>query len=332
MLRKVLSVCLCACMLVFSGACKKEKADITVYMPDGAPAIALAGAMHADTADDGVCYKVVKADTIASFVSYEKESDNADICIMPVSSASKLLGNGEKYRLAATLTHGNLYLISKNGETQYTLDNVSALLGKTVGVLQINAVPGLTFKATLEKQGVAYAEMKNADEKKTDAVNLKAITDITAEDGTLDAYLVAEPAASVQVNKNGYTFVGDLQSLYGGEKGYPQAVAVVKNSCLEKDSARAKTVLEKIENSCAWVQTASGADIVAAVNAHMADSSQTTSLKAPLLHAEVIARCKIRFEKAKDAKTEIDAFLSGLGAVNENAVGRALDAFFWDWE
>ena len=319
-------------MLVFSGACKKEKSDITVYMPDGAPAIAVAGAMRADTVDDGVCYKVVKADTIASVVSYEKDGDNADICIMPISSASKLLGNGERYALAATLTHGNLYLISKKSETKYTAENLSALVGKTVGVLQINAVPGLTLKATLKKHGIAYAEMKNAGEIQSDAVNLKAIADITAEDGTLDAYLVAEPAASVQVKKNGYLFVGDLQALYGGEKGYPQAVAVVKNSLMETDSERAQTVLKKIENSCAWVQTASGEEIVAAVNAHMADSSQTTSLKAPLLYAEVIGRCGIRFEKAKDGKQDINAFLSDLKAVNENAVGTALDAFFWDWE
>ena len=319
-------------MLVFSGACKKEKSDITVYMPDGAPAIALAGAMHADDQDDGVCYKVVKADTIASVVSYENDGDNADICVMPVSTASQLLGNGEKYALAATLTHGNLYLISKTGETQYTADNLSTLVGKTVGVLQINAVPGLTLKATLKKHGVAYAEMKNTDEIKTDAVNLKAIADITAEDGTLDAYLVAEPAASVQVKKNGYTLVGDLQTLYGGEKGYPQAVAVVKKSLMETDSERVRTVLKQIENSCAWAQTASGEQIVAAVNAHMADSSQTTSLKAPLLYAEVVGRCGIRFESAKDGKDDITAFLSGLKAVNENAVGTALDTFFWDWE
>lgn len=319
-------------MLAFSGACKKEKTDITVYMPDGAPAIAVAGAMHADTADDGVCYKVVKADTIASVVSYEKDSDNADICVMPASTASKLLGNGEKYALAATLTHGNLYLISKKSETKYTTDNLSELLGKTVGVLQINAVPGLTLKATLKKHGIAYAEMKNAGEIQSDAVNLKAIADITAEDGTLDAYLVAEPAASVQINKNGYTLVGDLQSLYGGEKGYPQAVAVVKNSLIETDSERVKTVLKQIESSCTWVQTASGEEIVAAVNAHMADSAQTTSLKAPLLSAEVIRRCGIRFEKAKDGKEDINAFLSVVKAVNENAVATASDTFFWDWE
>lgn len=319
-------------MLIGGVACKKEKSDITVYMPDGAPAIALAGAMHADTENDGVCYQVVKADTIASVVAYENDGDNADICIMPVSSASKLLGSGERYALVATLTHGNLYLISKNGETQYTSENLSALLGKTVGVLQINAVPGLTLKATLKKYGIAYSEMKNASEIRSDAVNLKAITDITAEDGTLDAYLVAEPAASVQISKNGYEFVGDLQALYGGEKGYPQAVAVVKNSLVQTDSERVKVVLEKIESSCAWAQTASGDEIVAAVNAHMADSAQTSSLKAPLLSAEVIRRCGVRFEKAKDAKEDINAFLSHLKAVNENAVGVVLDTFYWDWE
>ena len=32
---------------------KKQEKEITVYMPDGAPALALAGLMAEDTADDG---------------------------------------------------------------------------------------------------------------------------------------------------------------------------------------------------------------------------------------------------------------------------------------
>ena len=329
----ILSVMLVA--TVFSGfACKKQQADITVYMPDGAPSIALAGAMREDNETDGVRYNVVKADTITSFVSFDDESKNADICVLPVSSASKLLGNGERYKLLATLTHGNLYLISKNAQTLYTADTLNLLVGKRVGVLQINAVPGLTFKATLEKYQIPYAEWKNTDEVKTDAVNLKAVVDMTAEDGALDCYLVAEPQASVLVNKSGYAFVGDLQTLYSGnaeQTGYPQAVAVAKASLLQKDSARIREVVSVIEKSCEWVAKASGEEIVSAVQAHMLDEGQQTSLKAPLLTAQTLSRCGIRFESATAGKAEMQAFIGYLRSVNANAVGELADGFFWDF-
>ena len=40
--------------------------EVTVYMPDGAPALAMAGLMYEDKEDDGVSYYVTKADAIAS--------------------------------------------------------------------------------------------------------------------------------------------------------------------------------------------------------------------------------------------------------------------------
>ena len=331
MWKKFLISVLIGAMLCLGFACNKKQADLTVYMPDGAPAIALSGAMHGDTQEDGVCYRVVKADTLASFVSFEDESKNADICVLPVSTASKLLGNGEKYKLFATVTHGNLYLISKNGETVYSADTLRLLLGKRVGVLQMNAVPGLTLKATLAKYEIPYTEWKNTDDINPNAVNLKAVADMSAEDGSLDCYLVAEPQASVLVGKSGYTFVGDLQSLYGGEKGYPQAVAVAKASLLQEARARISTVVSAIEQSCAWVETASGEQIVSAVQAHMADEGQQTALKAPLLTAETLSRCGVRFESATAGKTEIQAFIASLQGVNANAVGELADGFFWDF-
>ena len=85
-------------ILLLSGVgCKEEKnTDVTVYMPDGAPALALAGLMAEDTEEDGVSYKVVPATAIASKVTYKEEEKNADLCVMPVTAASKLLGKGEK--------------------------------------------------------------------------------------------------------------------------------------------------------------------------------------------------------------------------------------------
>ena len=136
-------------------AVNSPEREISVYMPDGAPALALAKLMSEDTADDGVTYKVVAPNLIASKVNYQDESKNADLCVMPVTAASKLLGQGNRYKMVGVVTHGNLFLISKTGEV-LTAENISALKGKTVGVLNINEVPGLTFKVVLNKYDIPF--------------------------------------------------------------------------------------------------------------------------------------------------------------------------------
>lgn len=131
--------------------------ELTVCMPDGAPALAMAELMAKDTQDDKVRYQVVAPAAIASKVTNKDESSNADLCVLPITAASKLLGNGTRYKMLGVVTHGNLYLISKNGQ-KITAENISVLKGKTIGVLQIKEVPGLTLKTVLKKYGLAYKE------------------------------------------------------------------------------------------------------------------------------------------------------------------------------
>jgi ABC-type nitrate/sulfonate/bicarbonate transport system substrate-binding protein len=128
-------------------------------MPDGAPALALAKLMHEDAEDDGVTYKVVDTSLISSVVTNADEAKNADMCVLPVTAASKLLGKGDRYKMVGVVTHGNLFLISKDGEA-LTAENLSNLQGKTVGVLKINEVPGLTLKAILNKYDIPFEEVK----------------------------------------------------------------------------------------------------------------------------------------------------------------------------
>ena len=134
--------------------------SVTVYMPDGAPALALAGLMAKDTEDDGITYNVVSPSLIASKVTNKEESKNADFCVMPITAASKLLGDGSRYEALGVVTHGNLFLISKDGET-LTAENMDSLKGKTIGVLNINEVPGLTLKAVLNKYEIPFEELRN---------------------------------------------------------------------------------------------------------------------------------------------------------------------------
>lgn len=328
-LKGALAVC-CAfvCAAGFCG-CKNAtpSEEIAVYMPDGAPALALAKLMHEDTEADGVTYRVVKAELIAAQVTNKDEDKNADLCVMPVTAAAKLLGSGERYVMLGAVTHGNLYIVSDR-DTETALTELSALVGKKVGVLQINSVPGLTFKATLNKQGVPWREVTNEGTVYEDKVNLVAISGADAV-GTLDAdyFVIAEPAASAQAQK-GYSIVGDLQTLYGDEKGYTQAVLVAKKAFADENEAWVKSFTENVKNAAAWLVVATGAEIVSAVTAHLDDPNAATTLKAPLLTSEVLARCGVWYTPAEECKEETGGLLRAFIEINESVTAIPNESFY----
>ena len=307
----------CVCALGACGltGCKKDKTEIFVYMPDGAPALALAGAMAGDTDDDGVSYRVVDASSVTARVSYQDQAQNADICVLPLNSATKILGDGEAYQMLGAVTHGNLFLVSKKGETQYTADNLNALKGKTVGVLQLDKVPGLTLKTVLKKHGLEFYEGEQTQTDKVRLVALSSAQDMAVTEA--DCFLLAEPAVSAQA-KNGYQIVGDLQALYGGENGYPQAVLVAKKSLILQDEAWVRAFIDTVKTSVQWLETASGAQIVSAVESHLEDMNYATSLKAQILDIEgVKARCGVRFEQSLDCAMRASEYLALAKTVNE---------------
>ena len=325
-----------ACLLMAVGCCacgatEEQPLDVNVYMPDGAPALALAGMMATDTQDDGVNYRVVDAKLIASKVTNQDGAKNADLCVMPITAASKLLGGGAKYTMLGAVTHGNLYLLAKEGA--YTQENLASLVGKKVGVLQINEVPGLTFKAVLSKHGIAWQELTNDGTMDETKVNLVALADASAVATVeADCYMIAEPAASAQVQKNGFVLAGSVQELYGGEEGYPQAVLVVKNELLETRADWVEQFVAQVAEAPQWLKTATGEEIVAAVGAHMDDPDAATSLKAPLLSSGVLERCGIFFTYAAATKVQAMAFLGEMISVKADAAAIPADSFFWQYQ
>jgi hypothetical protein len=301
--------------------------DLTVYMPDGAPALAFAKLMHEDTEDDGFEYKVVSPTVIKTKVTYKDDSKNADLCVLPLTAATKLLGSGESYQMLATVTHGNLYLISKDDSVSYTAENIHSLKGKTVGVLQLNEVPGLVLKTVLSKLGVAYQENGESVADKVNLIPITGAQDVGALTG-VDLYLLAEPAVSAQATK-GFKIVGDLQTLYGGENGYPQAVLVIKKSVIAKDWGRVYAWLEKLETAHEWLTSATATEIVTAVTAHLEDTTYASSLKAPLLTGAVLSRCGVWYQYSTAAMPEVKAFITAAQVVNENMATMPKDEFFY---
>lgn len=320
-----LAVCLCFTGLFLSCG-EKKKNEIYVYTPDGAPALAFAYAMHGDSADDGVSYEVVNPATIESYLTYRDEEKNADICALPLNTASKLLGSGEKYQLVGTVTNGNLYLLSDGG-VAYNRENLALLKGKTVGVVQLANVPGIVFKMILTDLNIPYAELKNGEEAKADKVNLKAVApDTLMPTKGIDAFVAPEPQASVKVLKTSLEFVGSLQELYGGEKGFPQAVVVAKRSLLKKNPQAVEKLVKKLVDGAQWLETAEISSICGAVSSHLT-KGLTPSLTEKNLSRLAIENSSVWFTSAQARKAEINEFLAKMVAVG-GAASAVDEAFF----
>lgn len=331
--RKWIAV-LTACTIVggcaFASGCTEEipPSEITVYMPDGAPALALARLMAEDTATDGVTYRVVGGSVdIALKVTNRDKEKNADFCVLPVATASTQL-DPDEYKLLGLVTQGNMYLVS-NKQTE-TVQDLSALKGKTVGVIKINNVPGLTMKAALNRQEVDWQELKDGVAASSSQVNLQGVTAI---DGSLEYYLVPEPNVSKLTGNGKFHVVGDLQALYNGadseEVGYPQAVLVAKTEILEEREEWAKAFVEKIANASEWLYTAKAEDIFSAVTSHYEDEGVTPAFAAENLSKSTLSRCGIRFEYAKDCNEKIDGFLNELVKIDPTKASLVEKSFYW---
>ena len=310
-------------------ACSQTQ-EIRVYMPDGAPAIAMAGVLNSDSENDGVSYFVVKPTLISSKVNFKDQSQNADVCILPLTAAAKLLGSGQNYQTIGTITNGNLYLISNQG-VQYSKQNLSALVGETLGVLQLANVPGLTVKAVFAQNGLgdSYATLSGAP--LADKINLKGITDGQAgEVEGVNTYLLAEPAATAICTKKaseGYQIVGDLQALYGEGEGYPQAVIVVKNSLLQSRLEWVNSFVQQVRASTDFAFNAAADTLVQLINAHLEDDTSQSTLQAATLSEQVRARLGIGFRAVSQSKAQMQAYLQEVYQI-DNSFGIPQEAFY----
>lgn len=308
-----------------------------VYAPDGAPALALVnGIVNGTAGKEGKFeFHVVASNLIQAQVTGEEPV--ADFCVLPLNLASKLLGNGERYKMLGTVTHGNLFLLTTGDNATITAENVSSLAGKTVGVVQLANVPGLTLQATLKDLGVDYQVIESLEaEKATDKVNLLQMgtdaSNVTPAYGC-DYYLCPEPAVTAKIKGTATTakpfkLAGDLQQLYGGENGYPQAVLVAKSSILSENKAVAEKLISYFAGNAAYLASASAQAVLSAL-----DGVRTQGLAPAFtdknLNETVIKNCSVRFVASKDCKEEVNGFLAKLVEVKADSASAVSDAFYY---
>lgn len=305
----------------------------SVYCPDGAPALSLLNGISKE--DDTFEYHVISSETVQAQVT--GETPKADFCVLPLNLASKLLGTGTSYRMLGTVTHGNLFFLTTGENALLTSENLSSLVGKTVGAVQLTNVPGLTLQVVLGQNNIPFQTIESLQaERAADKVNL---LQMGANAGSVspafgcDYYLCPEPAVTAKIKGTANTpdpfkLAGDLQKLYGGEEGYPQAVLVAKKSVIENDKDSVDKLVSYFKGNAeylAGVETATVLSLLAGMRTNGLDPAFNQNN----LNGTVIQNCSVRFCGAKDCKDAVNAFLAKLIAVNANAAKTVSDDFYY---
>ncbi len=330
----LLSAILTLTVAVGLTACSKPTQSgnaLNLYCPDGAPALSVARLSEEDTAIENLKVNVVDASLISSYVT--GEAPKADFAIMPVNAAVKLLGKGDKYKMLGTVTNGNLFLMKKPTGVDISKDNLTQLVGKKVGVINLANIPGLTFKAILTDNNIPFIDITEGGEASADKVNLVGLKDGTfvVPTSTCDYFVVPEPAATTKQNKtNGkLSICGSLQALYGQGNGYPQAVLVGKISAIENDSKITDLLVSSFTDNAKFLTESTSETIVNAVIKGFVDSGKAPTFTADNLNAQVIANCAINFTSATASKVAVNNYIEKINAFSNSAWGSATDNFFY---
>ena len=225
---------LCMSLSVLFVSCD-DGDKIKIYVPDGAPALAVANILD--------CGKVGKYNAQVNITTGEDVvakcsglNAEADVAVLPTNAAVKICASSDDYELFTVNVWGILYVLGWDNIT-----NLSDLEGKTVKSIGLGNTGEYLFKKILDVNNIGY---------NGDGVELNYVSDGTEAIAAImqnmcDFILVGEPAATNAINKaqaQGKTLyrVFNLQTLWqqvtaSESVGYPQASVIVKKTLLEED-------------------------------------------------------------------------------------------------
>ena len=277
--------------------------NLKIAAPVGAPAIAFY-----DYAED----ENFETNSDASNIAKMMVNKSVDVAVLPTNAGIKaIVGKKLDYKIAATISFGNLYIASTGNDNDETMDENDYIV-----LFQQGSVPDLVFHSiygsSLDK-GIHYVGKESLA-----AQCLSAGKDLTSENETVDYVLIAEPAFStVKAAKSNVQEYANMQTLYREKFSYEifQASIFVKNdadkssvdlflSSLESDISSGlvnPTLIKEGISKAKEPKSIFGADPETAMNVTKNGN-----------------RMGLGFKLAKDNKAAIDKFLS-IFEINETS-------------
>lgn len=304
------AIALIICLVVLScsafilAACNPEsKTELTVYVPDGAPALAVASLFETKQIAGR---KLNMNITAGADVQAKILSGEADVAICPTNMAATLYNKNVDYKLLSANVFGLLYLVGNKPAA-----SLNDLVGKVVHSIGKNNTPEFVFKKILSANAIEYVDSDIAVEGKVAIRYYGSGGEIIPrlKSGDLDYAILGEPA----VTKSGANELFDLQALWkqatGLSESYPQAGVFVKSE-LFKDAKLVESLLRSLTDNTRYLLDNSGTIASLLVQNGSNDFNGTTFTK------QVLERCNIRCVKSTDCKAQLIAYFNAIKTIN----------------
>ncbi len=192
--------------------------DLKVLAPTGAPAVGLYG--FTSKLND----KFTTSSNPTNGVIPMFQSKEYDVIVAPTDSGlNQIMNLGAKFKIAATITFGNFYLVATGSDTDSELNS-----GDKVIIFQENGIPGKTFKYLYGDLGLITTAVPNAE-------NTKQIIEANGlyDNVQYDYVLTAEPVVSATNSTAFASIQNDFDAKTGG-KLMTQASVFVRNGINEE--------------------------------------------------------------------------------------------------
>ena len=299
---KIISLLLTASTLSLAGchSFSTNPLGLKVAAPAGSPAIALFAHIGEDS---------VEINAAENVQGYMTDAADKDMVILPTNYGINAIVNKKVgFKIAATVTFGNFYLLSTGLD-----DNSELTAGDKVLAFQQNGVAGKLLNYVYGDRNLDITYLADAKSVK-DAI-------LTSQDFDYDYVLLAQPVVKVILEKkSSYSIFADLQSDYKiktNGKEITQASIFVKNSA---DVELVQKALETIKS-----------DINHMISNPQDLISQTSSLEQEKVSAKFTTTAEtvkyliengnqlgVGYKDALSNKANIDSFLNALGMGETN--------------
>ncbi len=310
-MKKLFTLVFVLTTVLLIAACERENGmELKIMAPSGSPSLSQTYFQYTRPEIDGADYKI---DIVsgAEPLSAAFISESHDIIFAPTNLGANLIATGDvPYRFAATVTWGNLYLVSTS-----PIASLADIDGKEITLFGENATPDTITRSLLAEQDFdTDPSLRYVDSVQTALATLKTETDAIV--------LLAEPVLSVGQTDMEDLHVIDLQEAWRemtGKDAYPQAGIFVKNT-LPGDVV--DSYLEHIETS---VQMANEDPALVAEYAVALDYDFPKHVL-----EEAIPRSNIAFKTAAESRDDLELYFNRILDFNPDLIrGRLPDDDFY---
>ena len=309
-MKKYLAILVTVILIVsLLSLCACVKDGITIYVPDGAPALSVANLLSEKTFAG---HKLNRVITTGEDVVAKCANGEADIAVLPTNAAVRICSTRSDYQILSVNVQGVLYIVGAEH-----IDSISQLQGETLYSIGLGNTPEYVFKTICDTWGVKYQDEVNVD---ANAINIQYETDASSIiplilQGKAKFALIGEPAVTQLQNNaanSGKTVetLFDLQQMWqeatgSDEMGYPQACMIVKKDLLTDKFA--KRLMDKVaENKQYTLKNASS------LKDNLTECGSTLKIN---YTADLIERCNITAIPASSAKADIERYLATFKAM-----------------